>query len=129
MIIRYLSLIALVIGLTIAPCGADGTRWPVSRRVCVSGPRRPHVRLCLRKNSGGKAGHADRQGLEERLRVPKETFSNENEEFQNGVKTSTRLQAAKPPPKDAMMIAVLADAKDINELPLQEFRMKLLSKE
>ena len=28
--------------------------------------------------------------------------------------TSTRLQVATPPPKDALMIAVLADAKEIN---------------
>ena len=46
--------------------------------------------------------------------LPKQTFSNDGEDFQNGVKTSTRLQVATPPPKDALMIAVLADAKEIN---------------
>src|SRR5689334_11476440 len=91
-------------------------RRPLSRRVRVPGPRRPHCGLCLRKNPDGKGGHAARQ----RLEVPKETFSNKNEEYQNGVKTSTHLQAAKPPPKEAFMIAVLADAKEINELALQE---------
>ncbi|WP_342740322.1 hypothetical protein [Bradyrhizobium sp. B117] len=51
---------------------------------------------------------------------PKERFSNKNEEFQNGIATSTRLQVATQPPKDAAMIAVLAPADAVNEVRLQE---------
>ena len=57
---------------------------------------------------------------------PKENFSNEKEEFQNGVKTSTRLEVATPPPKDAAMIAVLAAAPTVNELPLEEIQDQAL---
>jgi hypothetical protein len=103
---------------TIVPCRAQGQsglfrdayacseRGPSS--VCVYGeiPAGKHVTLIAK---GWKSPA-----------LPKEAFSNANEEFQNGVKTSTRLQVAKPPPKDAMMIAVLADPKEINELPVQE---------
>jgi hypothetical protein len=53
---------------------------------------------------------------------PKERFSNKNEEFQNGIATSTRLQVATQPPKDVSMIAVLAPAAAINEIGLQEIQ-------
>ena len=46
----------------------------------------------------------------------KERFSNKNEEFRNGVDTSTRLQVATQPPKDASIIAVLAPASAVNEI-------------
>jgi len=52
----------------------------------------------------------------------KEEFSNKGDDFQNGVETSTRLQVAKPPPKDGAMIAVLADTQAVTELPLEEFQ-------
>ena len=41
--------------------------------------------------------------------LKKEEFSNKGDDFQNGVETSTRLQVTAPP-KDAIMLAVLADA-------------------
>jgi hypothetical protein len=46
----------------------------------------------------------------------KERFVNKNEEFRNGVDTSTRLQVATMPPKDASIIAVLAPANALNEI-------------
>jgi hypothetical protein len=52
--------------------------------------------------------------------LKKEEFSNKGNDFQNGVETSTRLQVAKPPPKDAAMMAVFADAQAVTELPLEE---------
>src|SRR5690242_6501761 len=54
--------------------------------------------------------------------LPKGSFSNKNEEFQNGVDTSTRLQVATLPPKDAFMIAVLAPADAVNEIPFEEIQ-------
>jgi hypothetical protein len=51
---------------------------------------------------------------------PKERFSNKNEEFQNGIATSTRLQVGTQPPKDISMIAVLAPADAVNEVRLEE---------
>ena len=54
--------------------------------------------------------------------LKKEEFANKGDDFQNGIETSTRLQVAKPPPKDTILIAVLADAQTINELPLEEVR-------
>jgi hypothetical protein len=50
----------------------------------------------------------------------KERFSNKNEEFQNGIATSTRLQVATQPPKGVSMIAVLAPADAVNEIRLEE---------
>jgi hypothetical protein len=120
-IIRYLSLIAIGIGMTIAPCGAAG-QGGLFRDAYACPDRGGPTSVCVYgKIPAGKQVTLIAKGWKS-ASVPKETFSNENEEFQNGEKTSTRLQAAKPPPKDAMMIAVLADAKDVNELPLQEIQ-------
>ena len=118
MIMKDLSLIALVIGLTIAPGRADG---PGSLfRDAYACPDRGASSVCVYgKIPAGKQVTLLAKGWKSSA-APKETFSNENDEFQNGVKTSTRLQTAKPPPKDAIMIVVLADAKEIKELPLQE---------
>jgi hypothetical protein len=46
----------------------------------------------------------------------KERFSNKNEEFRNGIDTSTRLKVATMPPKNAPIIAVLAAANAVNEI-------------
>lgn len=117
-VMRNLSLVALAMLPTIAPCSAQGPgglfrdayacsdRGPSS--VCVYGkiPAGKHVTLIAK---GWKSSA-----------LPKETFSNANEEFQNGVKISTRLQVATPPPENAFMIAVLADVKEVDEIPLKE---------
>ena len=58
--------------------------------------------------------------------VPKQRFSNKGDEFNTGIKTMTRLQLAKPAPKDVAMIAVLADAASIHELPLKEVQDEAL---
>jgi hypothetical protein len=58
--------------------------------------------------------------------LPKEEFSNDSEDFRNGVKTSTRLLTATLPPKDAFMIAVLAPAETVHELPLEEIQDEAL---
>jgi hypothetical protein len=58
--------------------------------------------------------------------LQKEKFSNDSNDFQNGVKTSTRLQVATPPPKDAFMIAVLAATQTVNELPFEEVQDEAL---
>jgi hypothetical protein len=115
---KCLSVFAFAILLTIDPCRADGQsslfrdaylcsdRGPTS--VCVYGtiPKGKQVTVLAK---GWKSSAQ-----------PKETFSNESDEFQNGVKTSTRLQVATPPPKDASLIAVLAAAQTVKELPFQE---------
>jgi hypothetical protein len=116
---KYLSLATFAISLTTAPCFADiesslfrdayacPDRGPSS--VCIYGtiPRGKQVTVLGR---GWKSSA-----------VQKEKFSNEKEDFQNGVKTSTRLEVAMPPPKEeALMIAVLAPARTIKELPLEE---------
>jgi hypothetical protein len=58
---------------------------------------------------------------------PKERFSNKNEEFQNGVATSTRLQVATLPPKDAPIIAVLAPASSVSEIKPEEVQDRDIS--
>jgi hypothetical protein len=119
LVMRRLSLIALIIGWTIAACRAEGPGG-LFRDAYACPDRGGPTAVCVYgKIPTGKAVTLLAKGWKSPA-VPKETFSNKNEEYQNGVKTSTRLQAAKPPPKDAFMIAVLADAKEINELALQE---------
>lgn len=119
-IVRNLSLVALAMLPTIAPCSAQGQSglfrdaYPCTDRgpspVCVYGkiPAGKHVTLIAK---GWKSSA-----------LPKETFSNASEGFQNGVKISTRLEVGTPPPESALMIAVLADAKEVNEVPLKEVR-------
>jgi hypothetical protein len=115
---RYLSLVALAILLTIAPCRADG---PGSLfRDAYACPEGGASSVCVYgKIPVGKQVTVLARGWKSSA-LPKQTFSNDGEDFQNGVKTSTRLQVATPPPKDVSMIAVLADAKEINEIPLRE---------
>jgi hypothetical protein len=114
-----LSLVLLAILLKIAPCCAESQsglfrlafscpdRAPSS--ICVFGtiPRGKQVTLLA---EGWKSSAA-----------PKKEFP--NTETDSGVKTNTYLQVAAPPPKGAYVIAVLATAEAVNELP------KLLSRE
>jgi hypothetical protein len=58
--------------------------------------------------------------------VPKEAWPTDNNDFQNGAKTITRLEVTTAPPKDTAMIAILADAKAGNELPLEEVQDEAL---
>lgn len=117
---KYLSVATVAILLTIAPCQAFSqsslfrAAYACSEKgpssVCVYGtiPKGKQVTVLAKgwKSSASK----------------KEEFSNKGDDFQNGVETSTRLQVAKPPPKDAIMIAVLTDAQAITELPLDEIQ-------
>jgi hypothetical protein len=118
---KYSYLVAVVI-LSTMPCRADvpsslfrdafacSDRGPSS--VCVFGtiPRGKPVTLLAK---GWKSSA-----------VPKEEFP--NSDFNYGAKTITRLQVTTPPPKDADMIAVLAAAKSVNELPLEEVQDEAL---
>jgi hypothetical protein len=121
---KFFAPFAVTLLLGIAPCSADiksslfrdtyacAERGPSS--VCIYGtiPRGKQVTLLAK---GWKSSAQ-----------PKEQFSNDSEGFQNGVKTSTRLQVTKPPPKDVSMIAVLAPAEAVNELPLDEVQDEAL---
>jgi hypothetical protein len=122
---RFFALFAVAILLGVTPCSADiqsnlfreafscPERGPSS--VCIYGtiPKGKRVTVLAR---GWKSSA-----------LPKENFSNDSEDFQNGVKTSTRLQIATPPPKDVSMIAVLAPAEAVNELPLEEVQDEALA--
>lgn len=117
---KYFSLAALALSLMTVPCAADvqnklfrdayacSDRGPSS--VCVYGtiPKGMQVTLLAK---GWKSSA-----------LPKETFSTEKDDYQNGIKTGTRLEVATPPPKEALMIAVLAPAAAIKELPFEEIQ-------
>jgi hypothetical protein len=119
---KYLSLVAVAILLTIAPGYADGQsslfriaffcpdRGPSA--VCVFGtiPKATQVTLLAKdwKSSG----------------TPKEKFP--NTVFENNFKTITRVKVAAPPPKHAFLIAVLAPAETVKALPLKEIRDEAL---
>ena len=118
MVMRYTSLVALALWSTIAPCCADGPS-SLFRDAYACGERGPSSVCVYGKIPAGKRVTVLAKGWKSPA-LPKETFSNSNSDFQNGIKTSTRLQVAVPPPKDAFMIAVLADEKQISEIPLQE---------
>jgi hypothetical protein len=118
-LMKYLSLIAVAILSTIVPCRADSAslfrdafecsdRGPLS--VCVYGTV-PKGSLVTVLAKGWKSPA-----------VIKEAWPNDSDGFQNGVKTITRLQVTTAPPKDATMIAVLAPAKAVDELPLEEIQ-------
>jgi hypothetical protein len=115
---RYLSLVALAIWLTIVPCHADGSGG-LFRDAYSCSDRGPSSVCVYGKIPAGRRVTVLAKGWKSAA-VPKETFSNAKEDFQNGVKTSMRLQVATAPPKDAVMIAVLADAQTVTELPLAE---------
>jgi hypothetical protein len=121
---KYCSLVAFAVLLATAPCRADvqsslfRDAYPCPDRgassVCVYGtiPKGKQVTVLAK---GWKSSA-----------LQKEKFSNDGDDFQNGIKTSTRLQVATPPPKDAPMIAVLAPAETVNELPLEEVQDEAL---
>jgi hypothetical protein len=118
-VIKHLPLVILAMLSATTACSADQqglfrdaylcpARGPSS--VCVYGtiPKGTQVTLIAK---GWKSAAE-----------PKGTFSNKNQEFQNGVATSTRLQVASKPPKDAFMLAVLAPTDAINEVRLDEIQ-------
>lgn len=117
-IMRNLSLIALAMLPTIAPCSAQG-QGGLFRNAYACSDRRQSSVCVFGKIPAGKQVTLIAKGWKSAA-LPKETFSKANEEFQNDVKISTRLQVATPPPENAFMIAVLADAKEIKEIPLKE---------
>ncbi len=121
---KYLSLAAFAVLLTTATCRAEGQSslfrgfYPCSDRgpssVCVYGtiPRGKQVTVLAK---GWKSSAAQ-----------KENFSIESNDFQTSIKTSTRLQLAKPAPKDTSMIAILAAPETVNELALKDFQDQAL---
>jgi hypothetical protein len=120
MAMKHLSLAAAAILLAILPRDAEAQtnlfrhafacpdRGPSS--VCIYGtiPHGKQVTLLAKnwKSSG----------------VPKEEFpiSEPNSEFDHGVKTITHAEAAATPPKDALIIAILAAADVVTEVRLEE---------
>jgi hypothetical protein len=115
---KYLSLAALAILLTIAPCHAFSQSSPF--RVTYACSERGPSSVCVYGTiPKGKQVTVLARGWKSSA-LKKEEFSNKGNDFQNGIETSTRLQVATPPPKDAIMIAVLADAQALAELPFQE---------
>src|SRR5215470_11972294 len=117
-VMRNLSLVRLAMLSTIAPCSAQG-QSDIFRDAYTCSDRGASSVCVYGKIPAGKAVTVIAKGWKSSA-LPKETFSNANEGFQNGVEVSTRLQVGKRPPKDAFMIAILADAKEINQVPLKE---------
>lgn len=119
---KYLSLATIAILLLISPCHAAGKsglfreafrcpdRGPSS--VCLWGaiPKGKQVTL-LAMNWKSSA-------------EPQGEFP--NTEFENSYKTITHLRVAAPPPEGAFIIAVLAAAATVNELPLEEVQDEAL---
>lgn len=117
---RYCSLAALAMSLTTVPCAADIQNNLF--RDAYECPNRGPSSVCVYGTiPGGMQVTILAKGWKS-LAQPKETFSTEKEDFQTSIKTSTRLQVATSPPKGAFMIAVLAPAEAIKELPLEEIR-------
>jgi hypothetical protein len=115
---KYFLLVAVAFLSTIAPCwsGTPGGLF----RDAYGCPERGLSSVCIYGTiPKGSRVTVLAKGWKSSAQ-PKETFSNEKEDFQNGVKTSTRLQVETPPPKDAAMIAVLAATPTVNELQLEE---------
>jgi len=122
---KHLSLLTFAISLTIAPCYADGQRG-LFREAYACSDRGPSSVCIYGTIPKGKQVTVFAKGWKSPARQ-KEQFPTDNEYFNNGVKTSTRLEVAAPPPKDvASMIAVLAPADAINELPLEEVQNEAL---
>ena len=121
---RYLSLLAFAIWLTISPCRADG---PSSLfRDAYLCPDRGSSSVCVYGTiPKGKRVTVLAKGWKSSA-LQKGTFSNAGDDFQNGVKTSTRLQVATPPPKDVSLIAILAAAETVQERPLEEIQDEAL---
>jgi hypothetical protein len=119
---KYLSLPAVAIQLTIAPCFANSQsdlfrvaffcpdRGPSA--VCVFGTIPKATKVTLLATNWKSSG------------TPKEKFP--NTEFNNNFKTITRIAVAAPPPKRAFLIAILAAAETVNVLPLKEIRDEAL---
>jgi hypothetical protein len=121
---KYLSLVAVAILLTIGPCYADAQSSVF--RDAFACPDRGQSSVCVYGTiPKGTQVTVLAKGWKSSA-LQKEKFSNESDDFKNGVKTSTRLQVATPPPEDASMIAVLADAQTVNELPLEEVQDEAL---
>src|SRR3954469_9916870 len=113
---KCLPVVAIAILLVISPCHAAGKsglfreafvcpeRGPSS--VCLWGtiPKGKQVTL-LAMNWKSSA-------------EPQGEFP--NTEFENSYTTITHLRVAAPPPKDAFIVAVLAAAARVSELPLEE---------
>jgi hypothetical protein len=115
---KYLSLATVAIVLTIAPCCAS-SQSSLFRAAYACSERGPSSACVYGTIPKGKQVTVLAKGWKS-AGLKKEEFSNKGDDFQNGVETSTRLQVATSPPKDAAMIAVLAGAETVNELPLEE---------
>jgi hypothetical protein len=116
-VMRNLSLVALALLPTIAPCSAQGQSGLFRSAYACADRGRSSV-CVFGKIPAGKQVTLIARGWKSSA-LPKETFSNADE-FQNDVKISTRLQVDRPPPENVFMIAVLADAKEVKEIPLKE---------
>ncbi|MEH2607731.1 hypothetical protein [Bradyrhizobium sp. AZCC 1693] len=118
MVMKYLSLAAFAILLTTATCRAS-EQSNLFRDVYAC-PERGSSSVCVYGTiPKGKQVTVIAKGWKSSA-LPKEKFSNANEDIQNGIRTSTRLRVAASPPKDATMIAILADTSMVNELPFEE---------
>ena len=116
-VMKYLSFAAVAILLAIAPCRAFSQSSLF--RAAYACPERGPASVCVYgKIPNGKQVTVLAKGWKSSA-LKKEEFSNKGDDFQNGVETSTRLQVTAPP-KDAIMLAVLADAQTVTELPLEE---------
>jgi hypothetical protein len=119
-VMKYLSLAAVAILLTIAPCRAF-SQSSLFRAAYACSERGPSSVCVYGTIPKGKQITVLAKGWKSSA-LKKEEFSNKGDDFQNGVETSTRLQVTTPPPKDTAMIAVLAGAQTVNELPLEEIK-------
>ncbi|TWB53900.1 hypothetical protein [Bradyrhizobium sacchari] len=121
---KFLSLVILAILSATNVCFADQQSGLF--RDAYACPSRGRSSICVYGTIPGKAPVTLIARGWKSAAQPKERFSNKNEEFHNGIATSTRLQVATQPPKGASMIAVLAPEDAVNEIRLEEIQDRAL---
>jgi hypothetical protein len=121
---KYLLTIPTAILLMIAPCWGDA-KSTLFREAFACSERGPSSICVYGTIPKGKQVTVLAKGWKSPA-VPKGEFP--NKEMDNGVKTITRLQVAMPPPDRAFMIAVLAAADTVTEIPFKEVQDEALVK-
>ena len=115
MMMKYLFVIPAAILLVIAPCWADA-KSTLFREAFACSERGPSSICIYGAIPKGKEVTVLAKGWKSPA-VPKGEYP--NKEMDNGVKRITQLRVATPPPGDAFMIAVLAAADSVTEVPFE----------
>jgi hypothetical protein len=122
MTMKSLLTIPTAILLMIAPCWADAKNSPF--REAFACPERGPSSICVYGTiPKGRQVTVIAKGWKTPA-VSNGQFP--NQETDNGIKTITRLQVATPPPDRAFMIAVLAAADTVTEVPFKEVQDEAL---